>query len=52
MSETQKDTGLSLVWELGLYIVLLFSFLALPLLSNLNLSNSNESQIYLFLLYC
>lgn len=49
MSETQKDTGLSLVWELGLYIVLLFSFLALPLLSNLNLSNSNESQIYLFL---
>lgn len=49
MSEIQKDTGLSLVWEIGLYIFLIFSFLALPFYNDLTLSNPNDSQIFLFL---
>ena len=49
MSEIQKDTGLSLAWELGLYIFLIFSFLALPFYNDLAISNPNNSQIFLFL---
>lgn len=49
MSEIQKDTGLSLVWELGLYLFLIFSFLGLPFYNDLAISNPNDSQIFLFL---
>ena len=49
MSEIQKDTGLSLAWELDCIFFLIFSFLALPFYNDLAISNPNNSQIFLFL---
>lgn len=48
MSERKQESNLSLVWELVLYIILIFSIVGLPFLNGLYYSYSNASQVFLF----
>lgn len=48
MSERKQESNLSLIWELVLYIILIFSIVGLPFLSGHYYSNSDTSQVFLF----
>ena len=48
MSETKQESNLSLIWELVLYIILIFSIVGLPFLNGLYYSYSDTSQVFLF----
>ena len=48
MSERKQESNLSLVWELVLYIILIFSIVGLPFLNGLYYSYSDASQVFLF----
>ena len=48
MSETKQESNLSLIWELVLYIILIFSIVGLPFLNGHYYSYSDTSQVFLF----
>lgn len=48
MSERKQESNLSLVWELVLYIILIFSIVGLPFLNGHYYSYSDTSQVFLF----
>ena len=48
MSEIKQESNLSIVWELVLYFILIFSIVGLPFLSGRYYSNSDASQVFLF----
>lgn len=48
MSETKQESNLSLIWELVLYIILIFSIVGLPFLNAHYYSYSDTSQVFLF----
>ena len=48
MSETKQESNLTLIWELVLYIILIFSIVGLPFLNGHYYSYSDTSQVFLF----
>ena len=48
MSETKQESNLSLIWELVLCIILIFSIVGLPFLNGHYYSYSDTSQVFLF----